>query len=91
MEDAKKELAALMSRIGSDLAKAPRHPKKGVCIVCGQEFEDLGRRARRYCSDACRSKAYRERHGESVNAARKVADAAGRSRRADRAAEKRSA
>jgi hypothetical protein len=41
------------------IAKLPRRHKTKACLICGTTFATQGRG--RYCSAACRSKAYRRR------------------------------
>jgi hypothetical protein len=47
------------------LASLPRRERRWVCEVCGKQFSSASRRRARYCSEACRSKAYRQRKQEA--------------------------
>jgi len=52
------------ARAAARLLAKLRRPKKGRCPICGRTFETIG--PRKYCSEACRHKAYYRRHREEI-------------------------
>jgi hypothetical protein len=62
---------ALWIQFATAVAEARRYRK---CRTCGRQFEldpDQNRKSRHYCSDACRSKAYRTRQAKAARRNRK--------------------
>jgi hypothetical protein len=54
-EDVLRELARDVGRWAAQL----RRRQRGVCVICGKEFEGTTRRI--YCSNTCAARAYRRR------------------------------